>query len=67
MSTKSTLLGILEAILQTEERNKHSLEIIERRQIKLYFIEAQNSKKETIISTYFSIITLSINDPNSLI
>lgn len=35
MSTKSTLFGILEAILQTEERNKHSLEIIERIQINI--------------------------------
>lgn len=46
MSTKSALLGILEAILQTEERNKHSLEIIERIQMKLYFVETQNSKTE---------------------
>lgn len=45
MSSKSALLGILEAILQTEERNKPSLEIIERIQMKLYFVETQNSKK----------------------
>lgn len=51
MSSKSARLGILEAILQAEERNKPSLEIIEKIQMKLYFVETENSKKETIIST----------------
>jgi hypothetical protein len=32
---KPALLRILEAILQTEERNKHTPEAVERRQMKL--------------------------------